>query len=244
MNQIIVNRLYEEEHCKIIKSSVKRDWMNELKDKFAYRCLPMNIANQCSWSVLCPSDIKVTWNGDNSLEGLTVEYLNENNPFHFASSNFGYGTLTFHSDFVLTTTGTNCIYCKGPANSHKTNLQPLEGIIETFWLPFTFTMNWRFQEPGFVYFEKDEPIFSFFPIDLNYVESFQIKTESIHDNLELLQKYNTYSEARTDFINKNYVEFQNNEMPFWQKFYTQGKCPFTNFKEPNHKSKLDISEVG
>jgi hypothetical protein len=218
--------------------------MNELKDKFAYRCLPMNIANQCSWSVLCPSDIKVTWNGDNSLEGLTVEYLNENNPFHFASSNFGYGTLTFHSDFVLTTTGTNCIYCKGPANSHKTNLQPLEGIIETFWLPFTFTMNWRFQEPGFVYFEKDEPIFSFFPIDLNYVESFQIKTESIHDNLELLQKYNTYSEARTDFINKNYVEFQNNEMPFWQKFYTQGKCPFTNFKEPNHKSKLDISEVG
>ena len=34
------------------------------------------------------------------------------------------------------------------------HLQPLAGVVETDWLPFPFTMNWLFTQPGRVRFEK------------------------------------------------------------------------------------------
>ena len=35
---------------------------------------------------------------------------------------------------------------------------PLEGVVETDWLPFPFTMNWRFTAPGAVRYEAGEAI--------------------------------------------------------------------------------------
>ena len=51
---------------------------------------------------------------------------------------------------------------------------PLEGIIETDWAPFTFTMNWRFtRKRTWVTFEKDEPICRLVPIPRQYAEQFK-----------------------------------------------------------------------
>ena len=46
-------------------------------------------------------------------------------------------------------------------------------------------MNWKFNEPGEVIFKKDEPIFSFFPINLDYVESFSTEVDKIYFDKDL-----------------------------------------------------------
>src|SRR5689334_4989406 len=40
---------------------VRRQWMSEHPG--AYQCLPMVVANQWGWQVLCPTDVRVTWDG-------------------------------------------------------------------------------------------------------------------------------------------------------------------------------------
>jgi hypothetical protein len=236
MHQIIANYLFEDENCQIVLSKPKRNWMDETTDRFAYRCLPMSIVNQVTWDVLCPSTVKAHWNGGNHTSDLVIEYPNDTN-FQYAKSEFGYGVLTFHTDFVLTTDNTICIYCKGPANLHKKNIQPLEGIIETFWLPFTFTMNWKFEEPGTIVFEKDEIMFSFFPIDLNFVEKFDVLKRPMNLDSSLHTKYQTYANSRTEHIDSG-----NTDGETWQKYYMRGVCPFSNKKHPQHKTKLNLKD--
>src|ERR1041384_6747417 len=43
----------------------QRDWMNETYNKFAYRCLPLTIANQTGWWVYNPVGFTAVWNSKN-----------------------------------------------------------------------------------------------------------------------------------------------------------------------------------
>ncbi|MDH3733937.1 MAG: DUF6065 family protein, partial [Gemmatimonadota bacterium] len=43
-----------EEPLEIVVADQRRTWMDELPDRFAYRCLPLLIANQSGWDLLCP----------------------------------------------------------------------------------------------------------------------------------------------------------------------------------------------
>src|SRR5437764_893164 len=42
-------------------SPARRHWMDGLP--YSYRCLPMVVANQWGWQVLCPADVVVSWDG-------------------------------------------------------------------------------------------------------------------------------------------------------------------------------------
>ena len=42
-------------------SPVRRQWMAE--QPIAYQCLPMVVANQWGWQVLCPTDVRASWDG-------------------------------------------------------------------------------------------------------------------------------------------------------------------------------------
>jgi len=39
----------------------EREWMNATHDRFAYRCLPLNIANAHGWEVLSPAGFSAIW---------------------------------------------------------------------------------------------------------------------------------------------------------------------------------------
>ena len=235
-NSIVANYLNKERFCKIVKSKPTKDWMDNTQERFAYRCLPMSIVNQISWSVLCPSDIEVTWTGNPSVDSVSVTYL-EPTIYDFAKSEFGHGIVTFHPDFVLQTNRNNCIYMKGPSNSHKRDIQPLEGIVETFWLPFTATMNWKFDKPSTVQFLKGEVLFSFFPIQLDFLETFDVSCIDMADDISLTQKYTSYTESRTEHIEIGHTNGES-----WQKYYMQGKCPYSQIKAEHHKTKINLQD--
>ncbi len=135
-------------------SPAKRNWMNELTH--AYHCLPMVIANQWGWQILCPTDVVVTWDGSTALEGLSIEVAPQ-----YASaikSQFGSGIVTFSPPWLFRTSPGWDLYLKGPSNRWKPNCAPLEGVIETWWLNYTFTINWKIVEPGTVFFARGESL--------------------------------------------------------------------------------------
>jgi hypothetical protein len=141
-------------------SPVRREWMRE--HPTAYQCLPMVAANQWGWEILCPTDVRVVWDGTMGRDSLRVEV----DPKWAVAikSQFGHGIVTFSPPWLFRTPQGWDLYAKGPSNRWKANCAALEGIIETWWLNYTFTLNWKVIEPGEVRFEAGEPIGLLVPV--------------------------------------------------------------------------------
>jgi hypothetical protein len=141
-------------------SPQRRQWMNE--NPQAYHCLPLVIANQWGWQVLCPTDVRVTWDGSPGPRGLWVEV----DPRFAAAikSQFGSGIVTFSPPWLFRTSPGWDLYVKGPSNRWKVNCVPLEGVVETWWLNYTFTLNWKVVEPGTVMFARGESLGQLMPV--------------------------------------------------------------------------------
>jgi hypothetical protein len=141
-------------------SPPRRHWMDE--SPHAYKCLPLVIANQWGWQILCPTDVAVTWNGDPQVSGLQVDVAPQYLPA--VKSQFGSGIVTFSPPWLFRTPTGWDLYVKGPSNRWKPNCVPLEGVIETWWLNYTFTLNWKLVEPGTVFFAQGESLAQLVPV--------------------------------------------------------------------------------
>jgi Family of unknown function (DUF6065) len=141
-------------------SPPRRHWMDELPH--AYKCLPLLLANQWGWQILCPTEVIVTWDGSPELTGLRVEVAPQFEPA--IKSQFGAGIVTFSPPWLFRTPPGWDLYLKGPSNRWKRNCVPLEGIIETWWLNYTFTLNWKLVEPGTIFFAQGESLGQLLPV--------------------------------------------------------------------------------
>ena len=141
-------------------SPARRGWMDDQPN--AYQCLPLVMANQWGWQVLCPTEVRVTWDGTPGPDGLRIEVEPQYTPA--IKSQFGSGIVTFSPPWLFRTPPGWDLYLKGPSNRWKPNCHPLEGIIETWWLNYTFTINWKLIEPGTVVFARGESIGQLVPV--------------------------------------------------------------------------------
>jgi hypothetical protein len=128
----------------------------------AYKCLPLVIANQWGWQILCPTDVVVTWDGRTEQTGLRVDVAPQFVPA--IKSQFGAGIITFSPPWLFRTPPGWNLYLKGPSNRWKPNCIPLEGVIETWWLNYTFTLNWKLVQPGTVVFARGESLGQLVPV--------------------------------------------------------------------------------
>ena len=128
----------------------------------AYQCLPLVMANQWGWQVLCPTEVRVTWDGTPGPDGLRIEVEPQYTPA--IKSQFGSGIVTFSPPWLFRTPPGWDLYLKGPSNRWKPNCHPLEGVIETWWLNYTFTINWKLIEPGTVVFARGESLGQLVPV--------------------------------------------------------------------------------
>ena len=145
---------------KLRPSPPRRHWMDELPH--AYKCLPLVIANQWGWQILCPTDVIATWNGDPNPSGLQIDVAPEFAPA--IKSQFGTGIVTFSPPWLFRTPPGWDLYLKGPSNRWKSNCIALDGVIETWWLNYTFTVNWKLVFPGTVRFSTGESIGQLIPV--------------------------------------------------------------------------------
>jgi hypothetical protein len=163
-------------------SPSQRHWMNETP--LAYHCLPLVIANQWGWQVLCPTDVLVEWDGSPEPEGLRIEV---DEPYRVAVHNrFPSGIVTFSPPWMFRTSPGWDIYVKGPTNRWKPNCVALEGVIETWWMPYTFTLSWKVIEPGIVTFAKGESLCQLVPVPhatFEHARAWEAPIESVEPEL-------------------------------------------------------------
>ena len=96
------------------------------------------------------------------MTGLRVEVSPQFEPA--IKSQFGAGIITFSPPWLFRTPPGWNLYLKGPTNRWKPNCVPLEGVIETWWLNYTFTLNWKLVEPGTVVFRQGESLGQLLPV--------------------------------------------------------------------------------
>jgi hypothetical protein len=82
---------------------VDRDWMDKIDQRFAYRCLPLSIANAHGWEILCAAGFTAVWDGGRALDALMV--ITDDGDIALALSHFGFGVLTFHAHQTSRTAG-------------------------------------------------------------------------------------------------------------------------------------------
>jgi len=218
--EIILYRFQEESPIfPVVPLTAKRKWMSESREKYAYKCLPLNIANQYGYAVLCPADFTLDWWGGVDPKDVDFSVASENDYLKkHVYSYFGEGTFTIHVDFVIKTPKGFSTYIRGVPNEAKQGIKPLDAIVETDWLPFTFTYNFLLTEPGTYTFKKNEPLFVFFPIERNTVENFELRESRIESNPEMLKDFDDYSEKRENVI-KNSTKAKKTS---YQHFYRNG----------------------
>lgn len=223
------------QNINIRPATQSRAWMDATPDQYAYRCLPLNIANSHGWELLCPSGFSAVWNGDKSLKGIQVVKDDPDGP-NVAISHFGSGILTFHVSGLMRTEPGYDLWVSGPINLPKAGIYGLTGLVETDWLPFTFTMNWLFTDKNReVRFEKDEPFCSFFPIPRGLIEKFDPILRPLEEDSGLSSDFNDYAQSRKSFNRDLSVDGSEAQKRKWQKTYFQG--PDTPLHPP-HRTRL------
>jgi hypothetical protein len=122
-------------------------------------------------------DIHVTFDDDDNSSARSTS---------FVGSHFGSGILTFNIRAVIQTPRAYDLRVTGPVNDFKDGIQAMSAVIETYWMPFRFTMNWTFTRPQVkVRFEKGEPFCFFFPVEHGLLEQFNPTYEQIGEDLAL-----------------------------------------------------------
>jgi len=203
----------------------KREWMDDTQERFAYRCLPLSIANQTGWEVLSPAGFTARWNGKNDLPAIQIKFDDEESPL--IGSHFGHGVLTFTLGYLFRTSKAHNLWVKGPTNQFKDGISALEGIIETDWTPFTFTMNWQFtRKKHKVHFEKDEPICTLLPYPRHYIGKFEPKLKVINENPKLYNQYVAWKDDREQFLRDLKDPDSEAVQEGWQKTYMKGEDQF------------------
>ncbi|MFZ5912864.1 MAG: DUF6065 family protein [Pseudomonadota bacterium] len=223
-------------------SSPTRDWMDASPERFAYRCLPLNIANSYGWEILSPASFELAWNGRAEKEAITITALDDYPEIgSLALSHFSMGVVTFHLGYMFRTPPGWDLLATAPMNRPKHGIYALSGIIETDWLPFPFTMNWKMTAPGIVRFEKGEPICTIIPIQHDMLESFRPEMRVLDAEPELKREYEAWTRSRTDFLAGLANQDPETLKQSWQKYYFQGQRLTDNERVATHKSKLRLA---
>jgi hypothetical protein len=195
--------------------------MEATDQRYAYRCLPLNIANAHGWEILNPAGFAASWNGGTGRDAIEVRP--DPGSTAPAISHFGYGVLTFHIPCIFRTEPGFDLMAQGPINRPKDAIAALSGVIETDWAPYTFTMNWKFTRPrAAIRFEPGEPFCHVFPVRRGELEGFEPNVRQLSEDAELKEQYAVWQASRRDFL----VDLKRPGSPArderWQKLYYRG----------------------
>jgi hypothetical protein len=137
------------------------------------------------------------------------------------SSHFGSGIVTFSLPWLFRTSRGVGLWVRGPANDVRDNLVPLDGVVETDWAPYTFTMNWRLMRRGEAYFRAGEPICMLVPIVLDVFERVEPVVRDLDSNPVLKEDFTRFVSKRSGNIQK----LKEGGEGTWAMDYMRGHLP-------------------
>ena len=217
----------------------RRQWMDDSPESYAYRCLPLAIANNHGWELLNTTKFQAKWTGQNGVNDIIMA-TKDGKPPAMVTSHFGEGVLTFHIPCLFKTPSGFDLWVMGPPNRIKPYIQALNAVVETDWSPYTFTMNWKFSTPDkVVTFEENEPIATIFPIRRGEIETFAPVIRSPAHDPELWAEFTAWRASRNAFNADLKIEGSDAQTKKWQKAYMTGpEKPLA----PPHRTKLRLRD--
>lgn len=220
---------------------VRRDWMDGTPESFAYRCLPLNIANAHGWELLNPCAFDACWNGQADTGAITIRPHAAGPDMSLATSLFGQGIVTFHIPGIFRTPPGWNLWIGGSPNRPKDGIHPLTGVVETDWSPFTFTMNWRFTRPHhWIHFEVGEPICFFFPVQRGLLDDIKPVMAPIEAEPDLLDRFQQWSKGRDRFVLRMADQPPPASADKWQKHYYRGVDMSEQQQIADHRTRLRL----
>jgi hypothetical protein len=211
---------------KLAPARPDRQWMDMTDQRYAYRCIPLSIANASGWEIILPGSFSATWTGGNLTSDIQIRPLAGSVPItDRVVSHFGHGVLTFHTGYLFRTSPGWALWCRGAPNSIKHGIVPLDGLVETDWLPFPFTMNWRFTRPGTVRFDEGEAFCFITPLPHAVYDGIEPEIRTLADAPELQSAYENWSASRTDFNASLARRDPEAVKQGWQRHYVKGAAP-------------------
>jgi hypothetical protein len=231
----------EPEGFVIVPAPANRPWMDATNQQFAKRCLPMLIGNQAGWFILNGKTFRATWDGGSKADGIRLKFDGEEK-CDIVRSHFGEGILTFTIPYLFRTPEGYNLLARGPANSPKDGISPLEGLVETDWSCATFTMNWKFTRPNHtVEFQVGEPICMIVPQKRGELETFVPEMKKLSDEPELNDGYQQWKFSRLAFQYSLKLMDTATVKRGWQKDYFQGRDTEGN-SAARHQTKLNLRD--
>jgi hypothetical protein len=76
---------------------VARAWMDATPERYAYRCLPLSIANAHGWEIFTPAGFWCMWTGGSSSADVQIRTDLDMPPGFAPASIFGSGVFTLHT---------------------------------------------------------------------------------------------------------------------------------------------------
>ena len=236
-----------------------RDWMDGPVVNNVKRCLPVLMASSHGWEILSPFDFSVLWNGGDKKQDTQITIKNdlitqnsdENNRLPNSSinviSHFGGGIVTINLYVIFETDPGVNLWVGGAPNHFKDGVQPLSALIESDWMPYTFTMNWKITRKNTVIeFTRGEPVCFVFPVQRNLLESCDPMILNIEQNQELNKQYKAALKRRSlglafrDKSKQDKVFKKFAKQLSFQKWYTKGEMPDGSGKVDEHQTQLKI----
>lgn len=212
-----------------------RPWAAATREHFANRCLPLLVANQSGWVICTPTAVEILWRGGDDLDQLAVSCTDGGRcP---ATSHFGHGIVTWGIPFLFETPPGYNLLVRGPANSPKDGIAPLEGLVEADWAVSPFTMNWKVTRPNApIRFEAGEPICMIVPQRRGELEGFAPTVVDLRDVPDVRDHFRTWLESRREF---NWALRSGPVQERWQKHYFRGETP-SGLKAQEHQTSLRL----
>ncbi len=218
-----------------------RPWMDATPERFAYRCLPLNIANAHGWEILCPCDVSACWTGGSDVQDVMVRMSADVPADLRPVSLFGQGTITFHIQALFRTPPGWNLWIGGSPNRAKEGIAPLSGVVETDWSPYTFTMNWRFTRRNhWVRFTAGEPICFVFPVQRDVLEQFEPKFVAFDAAPDVAEQFAAWSRSRNEFQEQVARSPALTGSDKWQKRYYRGLDMHDRTPVADHRARLRL----
>lgn len=219
----------------LVPAELGRRWMDETVARFAYRCLPLSMANQAGWAITCPLDFEATWDGtaitfkadDPAAAGRWAGHVGER---------YGLGVVAFRIPYAFETDPGYGLLVRGYTNLAVPDAHPLDLFLDTGAAAATFTMDWKLAAPGRpARFRAGQPICQILPMPIDLLDDLAPRLVPLEANPELHQAFSAWSASRTMF----------NQSPQrtdadWQKDYFQGKT-MAGERVHGHKTRLHLA---
>ena len=214
-----------------------REWMDDTRQRFANRCLPLVAANTHGWEILGQDACKIRWNGGEGTGDIEIE--TESGTDIYVASHFGHGIVTFRVHCILRTEPGFNTWITGPVNRFKDGIHAMTGLMETDWMPYAFTMNWKITRPDtWISFAGNEPVCHIFPVPRGLVDSVMPRIGNLSDEPELEATYRQWQQSRHSF-NKALADRDPAAIKQkWQKHYFRGQLPDGTRAIREHQTKM------